>query len=236
MKKELSVIIPAFNEEQRLEDTVEQVVYYFRGKKYTFEVLIVNDGSTDSTLERARGLETRLPEVHVIDLGANLGKGQAVKEGILHAHHALSLFMDADNATSVREWDKFEPFFEAGARAVVASRRLPASRIVHPQPLVRRTLGGAYRGLCKGLFGLGVSDLNCGFKAYETALAKKVYKDVQVLDWAFDAEVFCLLKREGVRVEEVPVSWEHREKASNLAPLKAGFETLGSIWRLKKKY
>jgi len=236
MNKELSIIIPAYNEEERIEETVESAVAYFRAKKYKFEVLLVNDGSTDATLERSRDLERRLSEVHVVDLGQNLGKGQAVKEGIAHAHFAYCLFMDADNATAVTEWDKFEPFFEAGSRAVVASRRLPASRIVHKQPLVRRALGGGYRNLCRGLFGLAASDLNCGFKAYETALAKKVYKDVQLLGWAFDTEVFCLLKKEGVLVEEVPVVWEHREKKTNLAPFKAGFETLGSLLRLKKKY
>ena len=236
MKKELSVVIPAYNEEEQIESTVESVTAYFRRKGYKFELLIVNDGSTDSTLERVRGLEKRLPEVRVVDLGKNYGKGYAVKEGMAHAHFAYSLFMDADNATSIREWDKFETFLESGARAVIASRRLPASKIVHPQPMVRRFLGGGYRKLSRSLFGLNVSDLNCGFKAYETALAKKIYSQVRLLDWAFDTEVFCLLKKEGVRIDEVPVTWEHREKKSNLAPFRVGFLTLGSLWRLKRSY
>lgn len=236
MKKEISVIIPAYNEEQRIEDTAESVVSYFRRRRYAFEVLIMNDGSTDSTLDRARSLEERLSELHVIDLGVNQGKGRAVKEGVAHAQFAYCLFMDADNATSIDEWDKFEPFFESGARAVVGSRRLPASRIVRAQPPLRRVLGGFYRGLSRGLFGLTASDFNCGFKAYETALAKELYRRVKLLDWAFDTEVFCLLKKEGVRAEEVPVLWEHREKKSNLAPLKAGLGTLTSLWRLKRLY
>ena len=236
MKKELSVVIPAYNEEEQIESTVESVTAYFRRKGYKFELLIVNDGSTDSTLERVRGLEKRLPEVRVVDLGKNYGKGYAVKEGMAHTHFAYSLFMDADNATSIREWDKFETFLESGARAVIASRRLPASKIVHAQPMVRRLLGGGYRNLSRSLFGLDVSDLNCGFKAYETALAKKIYSQVRLLDWAFDTEVFCLLKKEGVQIDEVPVTWEHREKKSNLAPFRAGFLTLGSLWRLKRSY
>jgi glycosyltransferase involved in cell wall biosynthesis len=236
MNKEISVIVPAYNEASHIEETVESVVDYFRRKHYKFEVLIVNDGSADSTLERARGLEKRLSEVHVIDLGTNHGKGLAVKEGIGHARYAYSLFLDADNSTHIREWDKFEPFFESGARVVVASRRLPASRIVHEQPPARRVLGGVYRGLCKGFFGLDVSDFNCGFKAYETALAKEIYAKVQMLDWAFDTEVFCLLKEKGIKAEEVPVTWEHRDKPSHLAPFKAGLNTFGSLLRLKKKY
>lgn len=235
MKKELSVVVPAYNEEERLEDTTESVVDYFRRRHYKFEVLIVNDGSTDSTLERARGLEKRLAEVHVVDLGSNQGKGMAVKEGIAHARFAYCLFMDADNATRISEWDKFEPHFASGAKAVAASRRLPASAIVHAQPPMRRALGGVYRGLCRGLFGLEVSDLNCGFKAYETPLAKQVFARVKLLDWAFDTEVFCLLKREGVRVEEVPVTWSHAEKASNLAPILAGLRTFGSLLKLQKR-
>lgn len=236
MKKEISVILPAFNEEERIEETVSSVVEYFRAKRYVFEVIVVDDGSTDSTRDKALALAARVPEVKPIHFEKNLGKGQAVKAGVRAARYATCLFMDADNATSIREWDKFEPLFASGAKAVVASRRLPGSRIERPQPLTRRVLGGVYRLLCRSSFGLTASDFNCGFKAYETALAKKIYEKVQLSDWAFDTEVFCLLKKERVRVEEVPVAWKHCAKASALAPLRSGFQTLGSLGRLKKIY
>jgi len=236
MTKELSVIIPAYNEEALLPETVASVVEYLTGKDYRFEVIIVNDGSTDRTKEKTLDLLARHAQAKLIQFETNRGKGQAVKAGIAQARHALCLFMDADNATSIREWDKFEPYFSRGFKVVVASRKLPDSRIVHPQPALRRVLGSFYRVACQQLFRLGISDFNCGFKAYETSLAKKIYAGVQLQGWAFDTEVFCLLQKEHVPVAEVPVSWEHRDKPSHLAPIRAGFETLGSLWRLKKIY
>ena len=236
MTKELSVIIPAYNEEEQLASTVDSVVEYLTSKDYRFEVILVNDGSTDKTKEKTLDLLARHPFVKLIQFDTNRGKGHAVKAGIAQARYARCLFMDADNATSIREWDKFEPHFKRGSKVVIASRWLPDSRIVHPQPILRRLLGNIYRVSCQTLFGLKTSDFNCGFKAYETPLAKKIYSAVQLEGWAFDTEVFCLLKKEHVVAAEVPVSWEHREKRSHLAPIRAGFGTIGSLWRLKRIY
>ena len=236
MIKELSVIVPAYNEEKVIAQTLEEIASYLRSKGYRFEVLVVDDGSTDSTIARIRPVGERYPEIRLLSQERNAGKGMAVKRGIAEAKMPLCLFIDADNSTSIREWDKFEPLFEQGARVVIASRRVPGADIVHDQPWIRRFLGTGYRVLARGMFGLSVNDFNCGFKAYETKLAKDLYAQVRLLDWAFDVEVFCLLKKKGISVSEVPVRWEHSEKKSNLAPMRAAIKTFSSLLELKKNY
>jgi len=236
MKKELSVIIPAYNEEERIAYTLGQIAQHLTDRQYNFEIIVVNDGSTDSTATLVSSLENVYPQIRFFDRKENKGKGETVKEGIGYARFPICLFMDADSSTGIEEWDKFERLFFGGSKVVIASRHLKDSNIVHPQPFIRRFLGGGYRGLCQALFSLAVSDFNCGFKAYETPIAKEVYKEVKMKDWTFDVEVFCLLKKRDVAVSEVPVRWEHREKKSNIAPVRTAIRTLGSIWELKKRY
>ena len=144
--------------------------------------------------------------------------------------------MDADYSTSIEEWEKFEPKFQNGARAIIASRHLPGSEIISPQPWVRRILGRGYRFLCRRWFNISVSDFNCGFKAYETSMAKAIYERTTMRDWTFDLEIFCLLKERGVPVHEVPVKWRHGEKKSQIRPFKTAFKTLVSLLKLKQKY
>lgn len=239
MPADLSVVIPAYNEEERVEETVVEVAEYLAAAGVDFEVLVINDGSTDATSEKARRAAARFPQVRLVDRAENLGKGRTVREGIRLASRPYCLFMDADNATSISEWPRFEEAFEKGFRVVVASRHLPESRILHPQPLTRRVLGTGYRWLARRLFGLRCSDFNCGFKAYETALAQEVYSRLTREDWTFDVETFCLLKRMEVPFAEVPVRWSHRDKASAASlwgPFRAAFGSLRSLLKLKTLY
>lgn len=236
MQKQLSVIIPAYNEEKHIQNTLREVADYFSQRGYEFEIIIVNDGSTDDTAQAVLSLDGIFPQIKMIHRSKNLGKGETVKEGIRQARYPYCLFMDADSSTSIQEWEKFEEAFSKGARVVIGSRHLSGSRIVHPQPWIRRFLGSGYRILCRRLFGLRISDFNCGFKAYETSLAKSIYEQVIVADWTFDAEVFCLLKRADASIVEVPVSWEHRDKNSSIRPIRTALKTLKSIIRLKSRY
>lgn len=236
MKKELSVVIPAYNEAERLSATINEVLDCLRAMDYQFEIIIVDDGSTDATTQVVSAFAKLNPEIHLFSRRENLGKGQTVKEGIERARFSYCLFMDADNSTSIQEWEQFEKCFEKGARVVIGSRHLPASRIVRPQPWLRRFLGTGYRVLCRTLLGLHSSDFNCGFKAYETSLAKKIYAAVQAKDWAFDAEVFCLLKQYQIDSIEVPVHWEHRERKSAAPAPKTVLDTFKSLLELRKRY
>jgi hypothetical protein len=146
------------------------------------------------------------------------------------------LFMDADNATKIEAWDEFETRFREGFPAVIASRHLPDSQILFPQPWLRRFLGAGYRVLCRGLFDIHASDFNCGFKAYETPLAKKIYSQNRRVDWTFDIEVFCRMKKQAVRFAEVPVRWAHQEKRAAFAPFQTVWKTFRSLWLLKRDF
>lgn len=229
------MIVPAYNEEERVAQTLTGIAEYLKAGGYAFEILVLNDGSSDATARKVREAASRCPEIRLIDRKENLGKGTTVKEGIAHANYPICLFMDADNSTSIREWDKFEKRFDEGFKVVIASRHLPGSKILTPQPWMRRVLGTGYRILCRALFGLKGSDFNCGFKAYETPIAKEIYAQTQMRDWTFDAEVFCLLKRRGLAFAEVPVSWTHYGKPSHLPPLKTAFKSLESLFQLRKR-
>lgn len=236
MKKELSVVLPTYNEAQRLKGTLLEILDYLRLRGYQFEIIIVDDGSTDATVPIASSLQKENSEIQVIKRGSNSGKGRAVKEGIEKAGYSYCLFMDADNSTSIREWDQFENFFEKGYQVAIGSRHLPGSRVVYPQPWLRRFLGTGYRFLCRHLLGLGLSDINCGFKAYETSLAKRIYAHVQAKDWTFDAEVFCLLKQDRIQSAEVPIHWEHREKKAKTPAIKTVWDTLRNLLEIRKRY
>ena len=236
MNKELSVIVPAYNEEAKIAATLENIAAYLRTKGYRFEVVVVNDGSTDGTVSQVHSISQKFPEILLIDRRQNVGKGRTVKEGMAAARYEYCLFMDADDSTSIVEWDKFEPLFEAGQKVVVASRHLQGSRILHPQPWTRRFLGGGYRVICRGLLGLKASDFNCGFKAYRREVAQSIYPGVQMTDWTFDVEVFCALKRKGIAFAEVPVAWSHSSKKSGLPPVRTAFRSLQSLARLQRLY
>ncbi len=238
MKKEVSVIIPAYNEAERIRRTLEEVSGFLRSAGWKYEIIVVNDGSKDRTADEVRAAASGIREIVFIDRSVNKGKGETVKEGIARARYEIALFMDADNSTSIREWAKFAPLFEAGSDVVIASRHLPASRIVHPQPASRRFLGAGYRSLSRFLFGLGGrTDFNCGFKAYKTELAKRVFAEVRMTDWTFDVEVFCLLKREGARIDEVPVEWRHEDKQGGpIVPIPTALKSLQSLIKLKTRF
>lgn len=234
MNRELSVIIPMYNEALKIQQTIATTAKVLLEKGYLFEILVINDGSKDESPGRAGQMSLQYPQVRVFNNQINLGKGKAVKEGMVYAKYATVLFMDADNSTSMGEWDKFEQEFENGARVVIASRHLPESRILRPQPWARRVFGAGYRWLCRQWFGVTVSDINCGFKAFETALAKEVFAAVEMNDWTFDLEVLCRLKQMDVEVREVPVAWTHEDKFSHAKLFPTIRKTLRSLLKIRK--
>ena len=233
MKRSLSVVIPAYNESRKIKETLEDVVATLTRRQALFEVIVVNDGSLDETADKVEDLRARFPQIRLLNNTKNSGKGEAIRQGIREARCELCLFMDADNSTKISEWDKFEPLFEKGSLAVIASRRLPASRIERSQPFARRFFGRGYRALCRVLFGLALSDFNCGFKAFDTSLAKKIYSQTVMSDWTFDVDALCRIKREGIPIAEVPVTWVHEDKSTHAAVLKTVFKSLVSLLKLK---
>jgi len=239
MSRELSVVIPAYNEEGEISKTLRETAEYLTSRQYRHEILVLNDGSTDSTPVKIKEVMKAYPQIVLVDRKINKGKGQTVKEGIELVKYSFCLFMDADNSTSIVEWDKFEKLKDAGHTAMAASRHLPDSTIGHSQPWSRRFLGTGYRFLCRLFFGLKVTDFNCGFKAFDTALAKRLFSQVTMMDWTFDVELFCLMKKMGVCFVEVPVRWTHVQKSSSssiFGPVRSAVQSFRSLLKLKTRY
>ena len=229
----LSVVIPAYNEERRIVSTVESVVSYCGRLGRTWEIVVVNDGSSDKTARLVRQLARRIPVVFV-DNHENKGKGAVVNQGMRIARGDVALFMDADSATRIQEFDKMLPLFAQGFDVVIGSRRLSGSRIVKKQPLVRELGGKLFGWTVHALFGLPFTDTQAGFKAFSREARELVFSAQRTFAWAFDVELLVLARRFGLRMAQVPIRWEDQAE-SRVKPLgmaKAFFDLV----RLKVLY
>ena len=206
----LSVVIPSYNEQDRLKRFIPDIVDYFRSKNFTFEIVVVNDGSRDQTAETARGLAKTFPMLRLIDLQPNRGKGGAVRAGMLEARGDYSLFTDADQSTPIAETDKLLVKLEReGYDMAIGSRSVPGARVEQPQVWYRALAGKLFGIGTKLLCVRGIYDTQCGFKAMKRDVARKVFAQVTSDSAIFDIEMLVIATREGFRVAEVPVKWVH---------------------------
>jgi dolichyl-phosphate beta-glucosyltransferase len=202
---ELSVVIPAYNEEKVIAQTLEAVTGYFEQAHVPHEILVVDDGSTDRTAETVARLATRLP-VRLLR-GPHRGKGAAVKLGMLDARGGLVLFTDADLSTPIAEWEKFAPWLRDGYDVVIGSRKVGGAEIRVHQPWLRETLGKGFTWLTNLLLGTSASDITCGFKCFAAPAARRAFALQRLDGWGFDAEILFIARRLGLRIREVPVVW-----------------------------
>lgn len=203
----LSVIIPAYNEENRLPKTLKAVDEYLRRESYEYEILVVNAGSTDRTKELVQSAMREVKNLSILDV-ENRGKGYAVREGMLGAHGEYRMFMDADNATTIDHVAKMWPEFEKGFDVVIGSRDMKGAVIAVPQVWWRRRLGDTFNLIVQFSSGLwGMWDTQCGFKGFTKNAAEKIFSRSTIDTWAFDVEVLVLAKKMGFKIKEVPVTW-----------------------------
>ena len=233
MINNISIVIPAYNEEANIERTLLEVYNYLQKQKLGFEILVMNDGSTDQTSQRVGELLRGRREIKLIDNPTNRGKGAVIKESMKLVQNDYFLFMDADNSTPITEIKKFIPFLEQGVPAVIGSRYLNTSRIIYPQPRTRQILGRGYRLLSRLLFGLSLSDFNCGFKAYRTDIAKSIFQQMRMNDWTFDIELLYLFTQSQIQIQEVPIDWSHVEKKSHQMIFGTALRSLINLFYLR---
>jgi len=205
--KKLSVIIPAYNEEHRIGKTLSAVSAFLQKQTYQAEILVVNDGSKDGTARVVSEYAKKIPNLILVDNQENHGKGWVTKQGMLKATGDIRLFMDADNSTTVDEVVKMLPYFEQGYAIVVGSRRIAGSEITVKQPWIRDFLGGVFRLIVHTLVPVGVTDSQCGFKAFTQKAADDIFKKQTIYRWAFDVEILALARRAKFKIKEVPVRW-----------------------------
>ena len=206
----LSIVIPAYNEESRIESTIRDMVGYCRLAGRTFELILVDDGSQDGTSAVGWRLAEEFPELRLIRLAANHGKGYAVRTGVVNAIGDLVLFADADGATPIDEIERLESALEVGADVAVGSRALRATGIRVHAKLYRHLIGRTFHVMVEWLADSGVKDTQCGFKLFRSRVAQDLFSRMRMNGFSFDVEVLVMARQRGYRVAEVPVNWTHQ--------------------------
>lgn len=207
----LSLIIPAYNEEKRLPKTLTEVDSYLRTRDYDYEILVVNDGSGDKTVEIAKNLIPGIKNLRVTGYNRNQGKGYAVRFGMMEAKGDFRLFSDADNSTSVDQVEKMWPEIEKGADIVIGSRDIKGAVLDPPQPWIRQMLLGEgfklFRKLVLGLW--KIEDTQCGFKCFSKEAAENIFPKCRISRFAFDPEILIIAEKMGYKIKEIPVYWKN---------------------------
>ena len=208
-----SVVIPCFNEAARIGETVRLTLDYLCSVSPESELIVVNDGSTDSTSIVAReALSTARIETRLLENFPNHGKGAAVRKGLLAAQRSIGLFFDADLSTPLEETPKvIEPIANNEADIAFGSRALDRTLIGHHQPWQREQAGRIFNLIVRLATGLPFWDTQCGFKAFRLDVCRPIFAAASVDGFAFDVELLYLAQRAGLRLREIPVRWNHSE-------------------------
>ena len=201
---EISVVVPVYNESSVIKASLLNISAYFGKKIGKYEIIVVDDGSSDNTVEIANSLN--LNSIKVISYSRNRGKGYAVKEGVLAAKYNYVLFMDADLATPPEEIETMAPYID-DFDIVIASRMLPTSKIKQHQPVLRRLLGVIGKKIISLTLTRGIKDTQCGFKLFKTDIAKKLFSMQKTERWGFDFEILFIAQKLKYKIKEVPVVW-----------------------------
>jgi dolichyl-phosphate beta-glucosyltransferase len=228
----LAVIVPAYNEESRLQPTLARIEAYLAGRPFTWRVAVVDDGSTDGTARIARSFAEAHPRFSLIEMGRNRGKGAAVRTGMLRVEASLLLFSDADLATPIEELEKLLSAVEAGAAIAIGSRPLRESRLEVRQPLYREYLGRSFNMIVQLLAVRGISDTQCGFKLFTLEAARAVFARCKLDGFGFDFEALMIARDLGLVIAEVPIRWRHQE-GSKVRLLRDGTRMFADLVRLR---
>ncbi len=206
----LSVVIPAYNEEKRLEKTLVEIDRYFSLQKYEYEILVVNDGSDDKTFQVAEKLSKQIKNLKIINNKKNKGKGFAVKQGLLAAVAEYILFTDADSSVSIIQIEKFFLYFKQNYDILIASRDVKGSVLSPAQPWQRRALGHIFNLIFKTFIGVhGIKDSQCGFKIFTAKSVEDILPRCRINRWSFDAEILAIAQKLGYKIKEIPVIWKN---------------------------
>ena len=228
----ISVVVPAYNETSRLPATLRAMREHLDSAGETYEVIVADDGSTDATVAIATQLAATWPQLRVLDLGRNRGKGAAVRAGMLAATGDLRLFSDADLSTPMGELSRLRERIGGDTAVAIASRAVPGAAIGVHQPGRREAMGRVYNRLVQALVLPGLHDTQCGFKLFTAEAAVACFDPLRTRGFGFDAEVLLRARRHGWEVAEVPVRWDHRED-SRVSALRDSLGTLVDLVRLR---
>lgn len=228
----LSVVIPAYNEADRIERTLQRVVEYLDARGEPYEVLVVSDGSTDETETLVQRFAQAHPQVQLLAYQPNRGKGYAVRYGVLRARGDWILFSDADLATPIEELEKLERYLMQGYPIAIGSRPLRESQLVVRQPFYREMAGRAFNKVVQLLAVRGIHDTQCGFKLFTRDAAHAIFSQCRLNGFSFDFEALHYAQRLGYPIAEVPIRWMHQE-GSKVRLLRDGLRMLRDLFWLR---
>jgi len=227
-----SIIIPAYNEGARLDATLSKVLRYVAQQKWDAEVIVVNDGSQDNTIEIVRDHIQKNSTLHLIENPGNRGKGYSVRNGMMNALGEVLLFSDADLSSPIEEAPKLLAAIEQGADIAIGSRWMQSELQTQRQPLYRQLFGRIFNLMLRLILGLQFKDTQCGFKAFSRRAAQAIFSQQKIERWGFDPELLYLAKKYGFKVVEVPVAWAH-SAGTRISPLRDGTRMLVEMLKIR---
>lgn len=230
----LSVVVPAYNEEDRIRPSLERLAEYYGAQEYPWDVTVVSDGSRDSTNQIVEEFCASHPKFRLLAYTPNRGKGYAVRKGVLGATGDWILFCDADLATPLEETEKLLEHMHDGADVAIGSRPLRESKLEVRQPWFREFLGRCFNKAVQLLAIKGIDDTQCGFKMFTRAAAQDIFSRCKLDGFSFDFEALMVARDLGYRIDEVPIRWSHQE-GSKVVLLRDGPRMLRDLVKLRLK-
>ncbi len=229
---ELSVVVPAFNEESRLQIALGEVESHLAAAGRRFELILSDDGSTDGSLQVMREAARVHHYIRVVSVRPNQGKGRAVARGVAHSSGELVLVSDTDFSTPISELPKLEAAIRGGGDVAIGSRGKRASQVELAQPPHRMLMGKTFNLVVQALLLPGLWDTQCGFKLFRGPVARELFGSLRTAGFAFDVEVLYRARRAGYRVEEVPVRWIN-SPSTRVAAVRHSSQMLRDVFRMR---
>lgn len=227
-------MVPAYNEELRIQRTLERLAEYYDAQDYDYDVAVISDGSTDRTNAIVDEFAKTHSKFSLVRSEPNQGKGAVVRLGMLQATGDYVLFCDADLATPQEETEKLLPRVQNGADIAIGSRPLRESSLEIRQPWYREMLGRTFNGVVQMLAIKGIADTQCGFKVFTREAAQEVFKRCKLNGFSFDLEALMIARDLGYKIEEIPIRWMHQE-GSKVRVLRDGTRMVLDLVKLRLK-
>ena len=231
-KPHLAVIVPAYDEEDRIGPTLERLSEYFSTQPYTWKVVVVSDGSKDRTAAIVTDFASTHPNFELIDSQPNRGKGFVVRKGMTEVEAEWLLFSDADLAAPIEEVEKLFPVVEKGVPIAIGSRPLKESDLEVRQPWYREMAGRGFNLMVQLFAVRGIKDTQCGFKLFRQDVSREVFSRCKLDGFGFDFEALMIARDLGYEIAEVPIRWSHQE-GSKVNMLRDGLRMLVELVKLR---
>ncbi|MGD9243528.1 MAG: glycosyltransferase family 2 protein [Desulfobacterales bacterium] len=229
----ISIIIPAYNEDKRIGKSLLKIREYLNRQNFAYEIIVVDDGSTDNTKQKTIGFKAEIKDLRIISYPTNKGKGYALRQGVLASNGELVLLSDADLSTPIEELSHMLSLITNSAYdVVIGSRALKPETIIKKQPWWRQGMGKIFNRIVKLLVLEDFDDTQCGFKLFSGKAARGLFKDARIDRFAFDVEILALAKKKSYRVSEVPVRWIN-SPASKVHPVFDSLQMLCDLIRIR---